>query len=57
MMPDLAVGLIRVRDATERSAEEGIPPYVVELTATISNRGGHPRRRDHHALLGAGRRH
>ena len=38
MMPDLAVGLIKVRDATERSAEEGIPPYVVELTATISNR-------------------
>jgi subtilase family serine protease len=39
VMPDLAVGLIRVRDATQRSAEEGIPPYVVEVTATISNRG------------------
>ena len=38
-MPDLAVGLITVRDAMQRSAEEGIPPYVVELTATISNRG------------------
>jgi CARDB len=38
-MPDLAVGLIKVRDATERSAEEGIPPYVVEVTATITNRG------------------
>ena len=38
-MPDLAVGLIKVREATQRSAEEGIPPYVVELTATISNRG------------------
>jgi hypothetical protein len=38
-MPDLAVGLIKVRDARERSAEEGIPPYVVEVTATISNRG------------------
>jgi subtilase family serine protease len=39
VMPDLAVGLIRVRDATQRSAEDGIPPYVVEVTATISNRG------------------
>lgn len=39
VMPDLAVGLIKVRDARQRSAEEGIPPYVVELTATISNRG------------------
>jgi subtilase family serine protease len=39
MMTDLAMGLIRVRDARERSAEEGIPPYVVEVTATISNRG------------------
>jgi subtilase family serine protease len=40
-MPDLAVGLIRVRDATQRSAEQGagIPPYVVEVMATISNRG------------------
>jgi subtilase family serine protease len=39
VMPDLDVGLIKVRDVTQRSAEEGIPPYVVELTATISNRG------------------
>jgi subtilase family serine protease len=38
-MPDLDVGLIKVRDATQRSAEEGIPSYVVEVTATISNRG------------------
>jgi subtilase family serine protease len=38
-MPDLDVGLIKVRDATQRSAEEGIPPYVVEVTATISNCG------------------
>ena len=41
VLPDLAVGLIKVRDATQRSTEEGIaiPPYVVELTATISNCG------------------
>jgi subtilase family serine protease len=39
VMPDLAMGLIKVRDATQRSADEGVPPYVVELTATISNRG------------------
>ena len=39
MLPDLAVGLIKVRDAAQRSAEEGIPPYVVELTATVSNCG------------------
>jgi subtilase family serine protease len=38
-MPDLDVGLIKVRDATQRFAEEGIPAYVVEVTATISNRG------------------
>jgi subtilase family serine protease len=39
--PDLAVGLIRTRDATERPPEEGagIVPYVAELTATIGNRG------------------
>ena len=37
--PDLAVGLIKVRDASQRAAEEGVPPYVVELTATISNCG------------------
>lgn len=40
MTPDLDVGLIKVRDAAQRSAEEGIPPYVVEVTATISNGGG-----------------
>jgi hypothetical protein len=40
-MPDLAVGLIRVRDGAQRSAEQGagIPPYVVEVMVTISNRG------------------
>ena len=38
-MPDLDVGLIKIRDVTQRSAEEGIPPHIVELTATISNRG------------------
>jgi subtilase family serine protease len=44
MMPDLAVGLIKLRDATERSAEQsaGIPPYVVEATVTISNVGDSP---------------
>ena len=41
VMPDLAVGLIRVRDGTQRSAEQGggIPPYVVEVMVKISNRG------------------
>jgi hypothetical protein len=41
MMPDLAVGLIKLRDPAQRSTEQtaGIPPYVVELTVTISNRG------------------
>jgi hypothetical protein len=38
-MPDLEMGLIKVRDATQRSADEGIPPHVVELTATICNGG------------------
>ena len=40
-MPDLAVGLIRVRDGAQRSAEQGggIPPYVVEVMVNISNRG------------------
>jgi len=38
-MPDLAVGLVKVRDGAQRAADEGIPPYVVELTVTISNRG------------------
>ena len=39
--PDLAVGLIRTRDASERPIEEGagILPYVAELTATVENRG------------------
>jgi subtilase family serine protease len=41
MMPDLAVGLIRVRDDTQRSTEQGagIPPHVVEVMVTISNLG------------------
>lgn len=41
MLPDLAVGLIRVRDARGRSADQGagIVPHVAELTATIHNRG------------------
>jgi hypothetical protein len=41
-LPDLVVGLIRVRDAQERSAEEGaeIVPYVAELTAIVHNQGG-----------------
>jgi hypothetical protein len=40
-MLDLVVGLIRVRDARERSAEQGagIVAYVAELTATVHNRG------------------
>jgi hypothetical protein len=39
--PDLAVGLIRTRDAVERPAAEsvGILPYAAELTATITNVG------------------
>jgi CARDB len=39
--PDLAVGLIRTRDASERPAEEGvgIVAQVAELTAVIENRG------------------
>jgi subtilase family serine protease len=39
--PDLAVGLIRIRDSTERPAEEGlgILPDVVEVTATVENIG------------------
>jgi subtilase family serine protease len=39
--PDLAVGLIRTRDASERPTEEGvgIVPYVAELTATVENQG------------------
>jgi subtilase family serine protease len=41
LLPDLAVGLIRVRDARGRSADQGagIVPHVAELTATIHNRG------------------
>ncbi|HEY2949631.1 MAG TPA: CARDB domain-containing protein [Micromonosporaceae bacterium] len=39
--PDLVVGLIKTRDAGERSAEEGagIVPFVAEVTATVENRG------------------
>jgi subtilase family serine protease len=39
--PDLAVGLIRTRDASKRPVEEGVGilPYVAELTATIENLG------------------
>ncbi|HEU4421255.1 MAG TPA: CARDB domain-containing protein [Pilimelia sp.] len=39
--PDLAVGLIRTRDSSERSAEEGagIVPYVAEVTAIVENQG------------------
>jgi subtilase family serine protease len=39
--PDLAVGLIRIRDSTERPAEEGLDilPDVVEVTATVENIG------------------
>ena len=39
--PDLVVGLIKVRDATERSAAEGagILPHVTELTAIVYNQG------------------
>lgn len=39
--PDLAVGLIKVRDACERPAEEGvgIVSHVVEVTATVINVG------------------
>jgi subtilase family serine protease len=40
-LPDLVVGLIRVRDATERSTDEDdeIVPYVAELTAIVRNQG------------------
>ena len=39
--PDLAVGLIRTRDAGDRPAEEGVGilPHVAEVTATIENVG------------------
>jgi subtilase family serine protease len=39
--PDLALGLITTRDASERPAEEGvgIVPYVAEVTVSIENRG------------------
>ncbi len=39
--PDLVVGLIRTRDASERSAEEGagLVPSVAEVTAIVENRG------------------
>lgn len=40
-LPDLVVGLIRVRDASARSADEDdeLVPYVAELTAIIRNEG------------------
>jgi hypothetical protein len=40
-LPDLVVGLIKVRDARGRSADEGaeIVPYVVELIAILHNHG------------------
>jgi subtilase family serine protease len=40
-LPDLALGLIRIRDARDRPAEEGagILAHVAELTATVHNRG------------------
>jgi hypothetical protein len=40
-LPDLAMGLIRLRDARDRPAEEGagILAHVAELTATVQNRG------------------
>jgi len=39
--PDLSVGLIMTRDATERPAAEtrGMLPWVAEVTATIANIG------------------
>jgi hypothetical protein len=40
-LPDLVVGLIRVRDASARSADENdeMLPYVAELTAIVCNQG------------------
>jgi hypothetical protein len=40
-LPDLVVGLIKVRDAHGRSADEGAEtvPYVAELTAIVHNQG------------------
>lgn len=40
-LPDLVVGLIRVRDASGRSADQDdeIAPYVAELTAIVCNQG------------------
>ena len=40
-LPDLVVGLIKLRDAHERCADEGaeIVPYVAELTAIVHNQG------------------
>jgi hypothetical protein len=40
-LPDLVVGLIRVRDVHGRSADEGaeIVPYVAEVTAIVHNQG------------------
>jgi hypothetical protein len=41
LMPDLVMGLITVRDAGRRPADQGagVGPYVAELAATIHNRG------------------
>ena len=41
LLPDLVMGLITVRDAGRRPADQGagIVPYVAELAATIHNRG------------------
>ena len=40
-LPDLVVGLIRVRDARGRSVDEGaeLAPYIAELTAIVHNQG------------------
>jgi subtilase family serine protease len=40
-LPDLVVGLIKVRDTQARYADEGVEtvPYVAELTAIIHNQG------------------
>ena len=40
-LPDLVVGLIKLRDAPGRCADEGaeILPYVAELTAIVHNQG------------------
>jgi len=40
-IPDLVVGLIKVRDAQARSADKGaeIVPYIAEFTAIVHNQG------------------